>query len=166
MAFGNKKTLTQLTMGEPTEQDLPRNTPSDGIRPNKDTRTRKKRSKAGKSRHNQSRHRQSLSRRKKKLIRRHFVEQQQHYRAHANEAPQRYGSQSQYNFNESQQTVLPALDPRTLEKIKKSEYINFEQLLPQTSPSTGSERAFTLAFSEESISFPYFRRTPLGGGGF
>ena len=100
------------------------------------------------------------------MIRRHFVEQQQHHRARANEAPQRYGSRSQYNFNESQQTVLPALDPRTLEKIKKSEYINFEQLLLQTSPSTGSERAFTLAFSEEFDQLSILPEdTPRGGGG-
>ena len=43
---------TQPNIGEPIEQDLPRNTPGDVIRPNKHTRTRKRRSKAGKSRHN------------------------------------------------------------------------------------------------------------------
>ena len=100
----------------------------------------------------------------KKLIRHHFVKQQQHYRARANEVPQRYGSRSQYNFNESQQTVLLALDPRTLEKMKKSEYNNFEQLLPQTSPSTGLERAFTLAFSEEFDQLSILPEdTPRGG---
>ena len=180
LASGNKKILiarlvawqqgqqqqqqspTQPNIGEPIQQDLPRNSPGDVTRPNKHTRTRKRRSKVGKSRYS---HRRSLSRREKKFIRRHFTEQHKHPRARAIEAPQRYGSRSQYEFNESQQTVLPALDPRTLEKIKKSEYINFEQLLPQTSPSTGSERVFTLAFSEEFDQLSIRPEdTPRGGG--
>ena len=107
---------TQPNIGEPIEQDLPRNSPGDVTRPNKHTRTRKRRSKVGKSRHS---HRRSLSRREKKFIRRHFAEQHKHHRARANEAPNVTAAEANTNLTRASKLFFPRWTQELWRRLKR-----------------------------------------------